>query len=82
VLAQAEAAVVADNIAAVAAGRRPRRQFDGSLAYYLDLGSGRAARAKGFFYRDSRGRLRMRGPARRWHLDKVLFERRSLRGLR
>lgn len=82
VLAQAQAAVVADNIVAIAAGRRPRRQFRGSLSYYLDLGSGRAASAKGFFYRNSRGRLRMQGPARRWHLDKVLFERRSLRRLR
>ena len=82
VLAQAQAEVVADNLAAVAAGRRPRRQFDGSFAYYLDLGSGRASRAKGFFYRASDARLRFRGPARRWHLDKVLFERRSLRRLR
>lgn len=82
VLAQAQAAVVADNIAAVATGRRPRRQFDGSLDYYLDLGSGRAASAKGFFYRNTRGRLQMRRPAKRWHLDKVLFERRSLRRLR
>jgi sulfide:quinone oxidoreductase len=82
VLAQAEAAVVADNIAAVVAGRRPRRWFDGSLDYHLELGSGRAASAKGAFYRDLRGRLRMRGPARRGHLEKVLFERRSLRRLR
>lgn len=82
VLAQAQATVVADNIAAVAAGRRPRRQFDGSLAYYLDLGSGRAASAGGLLYRASGGRLRMRGPAKRWHLSKVLFERRSLRRLR
>ncbi len=82
VLAQAQAAVVADNIAAVAAGRRPRRQFDGALDYYLELGSGRAVGATGLFYRDPRGRLRLRGPARRWHLDKVLFERRSLSRLR
>lgn len=82
VLAQAQAAVVADNIAALAAGRRPRREFDGSLSYYLDVGSGRAARAKGLFYRSSRGGLRLRRPSRRWHRDKVLFERRSLRWLR
>ncbi len=82
VLAQAQAAVVADNIAAVAAGRRPRRQFDGALDYYLELGSGQAAGAKGLFYRNSSGRLRMRGPSRKSHLDKVLFERRSLSRLR
>ncbi|HVC07057.1 MAG TPA: FAD/NAD(P)-binding oxidoreductase [Solirubrobacterales bacterium] len=82
VLAQAEAAVVADNIATTAAGYRPRREFDGSLDYYLELGSGRAARAKGDFYRSARGRLRFRRPARRWHRAKVLFERRSLRQLR
>jgi sulfide:quinone oxidoreductase len=82
VLAQAQAAVVADNIAAAAAGRRPRREFDGSLAYYLDVGSGRAVGARGFFYRDSRGRVRLRRPAKTWHRGKVLFERRSLRQLR
>jgi sulfide:quinone oxidoreductase len=81
VLAQAGAAVVADNIAALAAGRRPRREFDGSLEYYLEMGSGRAVAAKGLFYRPSRGRVRLRRPARRWHWDKVLFERRSLRNL-
>jgi sulfide:quinone oxidoreductase len=82
VLAQAEAAVVADNIAATAAGYRPRREFDGSLDYYLDMGSGRATGARGYFYRSPRGRVRLRRPARRWHRDKVLFERRSLRQLR
>lgn len=82
VLAQAEAAVVADNIATSAAGYRPRREFEGSLDYYLDVGSGRAARAQGYFYRSPRGRVRIRRPARRWHRDKVLFERRSLRQLR
>ncbi len=83
VLAQAQATVVADNIAAAAAGRRPQREFDGSLDYYFDVGSGRAVGAKGFFYRNSGGRVRLRRrPARRWHWDKVLFERRSLRWLR
>jgi len=82
VLAQAAGAVVADNIAAAAAGRRPRRRFDGSLAYYIETGSGRAAAAKGALYRPSRGRVRLRRPARRWHWDKILFERRSLRRLR
>ncbi len=82
VLAQAEAAVVADNIATAAAGYRPRREFEGSLDYYLELGSGRAAKAKGAFYRSPRGRVRIRRPARRSHRDKVLFERRSLRQLR
>ena len=82
VLAQAGAAVVADNIAAVAAGRRPRRELDGSLEYYLELGSGRAVAAKGELYRPSRGRVRLRRPARRWHWDKILFERRSLDRLR
>lgn len=81
VLAQAQAAVVADNIVSLAAGRRPRRKFDGALAYYIDLGTGRAASARGLLYRNSDGRLRMRAPARRGHLAKVLFERRSLRGL-
>ncbi len=82
VLAQAEAAVVADNIAAAAGGFRPRRQFDASLDYYLEVGSGRAVSAKGSFFRPSRGRVMLRRAARRWHREKVLFERRSLRRLR
>ncbi len=82
VLAQAQAAVVADNLTAATTGRRPRREFDGSLHYYLDVGSGRAIGAKGLFYRDPRGRVRLRRPARRWRWDKILFERRSLRQLR
>ena len=40
VLAQAEAAVVADNIATTAAGYRPRSEFEGSLDYYLDWDPG------------------------------------------
>lgn len=79
VLAQAEAVVVADNIATKAAGYRPRREFDASLEYYLDMGAGRAAGAEGYFYRSPRGRVRIRRPSRRRHRDKVLFERRSLR---
>jgi sulfide:quinone oxidoreductase len=82
VLAQAEAAVVADNIATKAAGYRPRREFEGALEYYLDVGAGRAAGAKGRLFRSPRGRMRIRRPTRRWHRDKVLFERRSLRQLR
>jgi sulfide:quinone oxidoreductase len=82
VVAQAQAAVVADNIAAAATGLRPPREFDGSLDYYLDIGSGRAVGAKGLFYRDPRGRVRLRRPSRRWRWDKILFERRSLRQLR
>jgi hypothetical protein len=81
VLAQAEAVVVADNIATKAAGYRPRREFDASLEYYLDMGAGRAAGAEGHFYRSPRGGVRIRRPSRRRHRDKVLFERRSLRQL-
>jgi sulfide:quinone oxidoreductase len=82
VLAQAEAVVVADNIATKAAGYLPRREFEGSIEYSLEVGAGRAMGAKGYFYRSPRGRVRIRRPSRRWHRDKVLFERRSLRQLR
>lgn len=80
-LAQAQAAAVASDIAAAAGGRRARRAFDGSLAYHMDVGSGRAIRAKGLFYRDPDRRARLQSPAWRWHGQKVLFERRSLRQL-
>ncbi|MFN8159975.1 MAG: FAD/NAD(P)-binding oxidoreductase [Solirubrobacterales bacterium] len=82
VLAQRQAAVVADNLAAVARGVRPRTDFAGAGGYELDVGSGRALGARGDYYGGRRPRIRLGRPSRRSHWDKVLFERRSLRQLR
>jgi len=82
VLAQREAVVVADNLADVARGVRPRADFSGAASYELEVGEGRALGGQGDYYRPRRPRLRFRKPSRRTHRQKLLFERRSLRQLR
>lgn len=82
VFAHAEAEVVADNLAAAAAGRMPDARFDGHGSCFLEVGSGRAGFASGDFYAPPAPAVRMHKPARWWHLGKVLVERRWLRRLR
>lgn len=81
VLAQRQAAVVADNLADLARGVRPSTDFAGAGAYDLEVGKGRAVGARGDYYGGRPG-IKLRGPSRRSHRDKLLFERRSLRQLR
>lgn len=78
VFAHAEAEVVADNLAAEAAGRAPAAAFDGHGSCFLETGEGRAGFASGDFYASPAPQVRMRGPSRRWHWGKLLFERRWL----
>ncbi|MEO8091498.1 MAG: FAD/NAD(P)-binding oxidoreductase [bacterium] len=82
VLAQREAVVVADNLADVARGVRPRADFSGVASYELEVGGGRALGGQGDYFRPRRQRLRFRKPSRRAHRQKLLFERRSLRQFR
>jgi sulfide:quinone oxidoreductase len=79
VFAHAEAEVVAQRIAAEAAGRVPTASFDGTGACFVELGDGRAASASGDFYAEGSPRVRLRHPGRRWHLAKVAFEQYWLR---
>lgn len=81
VFAHGQAEVVAENLAATAAGRQPEHRFDGHGACFLETGGGRAGFASGDFYASPAPAVRMRRPARRWHWGKVLFERRWLRRL-
>ncbi len=78
VFAEGEAEVVADNLAAEAAGRAPSAAFDGHGACFLETGGGRAGFASGDFYAKPAPTVRMRPPARRWHWGKALLERRWL----
>ena len=78
VFAHGEAEVVADNIAAEAAGSAAMARFDGHGSCFLEIGGGRAGLASGDFYADPDPAVRMRRPARRWHWGKLLFERRWL----
>lgn len=82
VFAHAQGETVARNLADAAAGRPQRAHFDGHGACFLETGAGKAGMARGNFYATPAPAVRMRQPARRWHLGKVLFERRWLARLR
>jgi sulfide:quinone oxidoreductase len=79
VFAEAEAGVVAANIAAEFRGGRQRAVFDGKGACFVELGAGRAAFATGDFYAGDAPRIALRRPGRHWHAAKVAFERYWLR---
>jgi sulfide:quinone oxidoreductase len=79
VFAEAEAEVVATNIAADLAGRPAAATFDGSGGCFVELGDGRAAFAGGNFYSRDGPEIRLRRPGRHWHLAKVAFEKYWLR---
>ena len=71
VFAEAEADVVATNIAA----RSPTARFDGKGACFVELGDGRAAFASGDFYAAQAPKIRLRRPGRHCHLAKIAFEK-------
>jgi sulfide:quinone oxidoreductase len=75
VFAHTQGQVVADRIADELAGRAPTGTFDGHGACFLESGGGRAAYATGDFYAPDGPVVRMRPPARRWHLGKAAVER-------
>jgi sulfide:quinone oxidoreductase len=74
VFAEAQAKVVARNIAAELAGRRPTASFDGAGACFVELGDRRAAFAGGNFYAPGGPQIRLRRPGPHWHLAKAGFE--------
>jgi sulfide:quinone oxidoreductase len=75
VFAEAEADIVAANIAAELTGRPATSTFDGSGACFVELGDGQAAFATGSFYDPDGPQIRLRRPGRHWHLAKVAFEK-------
>jgi sulfide:quinone oxidoreductase len=79
VFAEAEADVVAANIAAELTGKPPAAAFDGKGACFVELGDGRAAFAAGDFYATGAAEVRLRRPGRHWHAAKVGFEKYWLR---
>lgn len=70
-----EAEVVARRIADDLAGRTPSAEFEGRGSCFVELGDGRAAFARGAFYADGAPEVDMPSPGRRWHLQKMAFER-------
>ncbi|HEU5169074.1 MAG TPA: FAD/NAD(P)-binding oxidoreductase [Gemmatimonadales bacterium] len=82
VFAHAQADVVARNLAHAWLGTGAPVRFDGHGACFLEAGDGRAGYGSGNFYAEPAPQVRLRSPNRWWHLGKVAFEKRWLRGLR
>lgn len=74
VFAHAQALVVADNIAAVVAGRSPDARFDGKGGCFIETGFSKAGYGAGNFFAEPSPQVTVRPPSRRMHLGKVLFE--------
>ncbi len=79
VFAEAQAKVVARNIAASLAGHRPTATFSGTGACFVELGDHRAAFATGNFYAPGGPQIHLRRPGPHWHLAKAAFEQYWLR---
>jgi len=75
VFAHAQAEVVARNIAAAIAGQPSTERFDGHGGCFIETGGGKAGFGDGDFYAEPTPTVKLRGPGRRWHLGKVLFEK-------
>lgn len=75
VFAHGQAEVVARNIAAVIRGRAGVARYTGRGGCFIEVGGGRAGFGSGDFYAEPRPVVKLRRPARRWHLGKVLFEK-------
>ena len=81
VFAHGEAEVVAENVARAITGRGSATSFDGEGACFVETGGDRAGFGSGDFYAEPLPDVKLRSPGRRWHLAKVLFEKRWLRRL-
>lgn len=79
VFAHGEAKVVADNIAGAITGNGRSAKFDGHGQCFVEAGDGKAGFGSGNFYAEPLPQVRLHKLGRRWHMTKVLFERRWLR---
>lgn len=75
VFAEAQAAVVAEQVAAELAGRTPDTRFDGKGFCYVEVGDGLAAFGSGDFYADPAPRVRLNPPSAQYRKEKEAFER-------
>lgn len=78
VFAERQAEVVAHNIAREITGRGEPAVFDGHGACFIETGSGRAGFGRGDFYAEPSPQVDLHPVGRRWHLGKLIFERRWL----
>lgn len=79
VFAERQATVVARNIATAITGERTSTRFDGHGECFIETGSGKAGFGSGNFYAEPSPQIKLHPPSRRWHIGKVLFEKRWLR---
>ncbi len=81
VFADAQAKIVAENIANAWASRVSSARFDGHGACFVEMDFGRAALGVGNFYAEPAPSVSLKSPSPVWHLAKVLLEKRWLRQL-
>ncbi len=74
VFAHGQAEVLANNLAVSITGRGERKRWDGSGACFLEVSRGESAFLKGNFLSNP-PRLEFHPPRRKWHLEKVVFEK-------
>lgn len=75
VFAHRQAEVIAQNLVRTLTGKGEAATFTGLGECFVETGSGRAAFGGGDFYAEPLPQVRMKGPGRRWHLEKVLLEK-------
>jgi sulfide:quinone oxidoreductase len=78
VFAEAQARVVATNIAAEIRGEPTTARFNGEGYCYLDVGGGRAAKGYGDFYAAPAPRVVLKPPSEQYRREKEEFERTRL----
>lgn len=76
--AERQATVVAHNIAHEINGNGEPTWFEGNGECFIETGEGRAGFVGGDFYAEPAPQVKLRPVGRRWHLGKLLFEKRWL----
>jgi sulfide:quinone oxidoreductase len=79
VFADAEATVVARNIADAWRSQSALSAFDGHGACFVESGDGKAAMGSGNFFAEPSPQINLKAPSVLWHMAKVVFEKRWLK---
>ncbi len=75
VFAHGQAEVVANNVAVRINGKGRAKEWDGHGACFLEVGGGKGAFLEGYFLAEPKPKLKFHNPSRKWHAEKVLFEK-------
>lgn len=78
VFAERQALAVAATITREITGRGEAAWFDGHGDCFIETGDHKAGFGRGDFYAEPVPRVRLHEPSRRWHLGKILFEKKWL----